>query len=61
MRRHGRGQTNQGEVLDDSCHATSALGTLRCEGYDITLTIKPKLCFDSRMRSAVLHFPRSII
>ena len=28
MRRYGGGQTGQGEVLDDCCHVTSALGTL---------------------------------
>ena len=29
MRRYGRSQTYEGEVLDDCCHMTSALGTLR--------------------------------
>ena len=31
MRRYGRSQTDQGEVLDDCCHMTSASGTLRSE------------------------------
>ena len=31
MRRYGGGQTDQGEVLDDCCYVTSALGTLRSE------------------------------
>ena len=29
MRHYGGGQTDPGEVLDDCCHVTSALGTLR--------------------------------
>ena len=29
MRRYGGGQTDQSEVLDDCCHVTSVLGTLR--------------------------------
>ena len=31
VRRYGGGQTDQGEVLDDCCHVTSASGTLRSE------------------------------
>ena len=31
MRRYGGGQTDQGEVLDDCYHVTSALGTFRSE------------------------------
>ena len=31
VRRCGGGQTDQGEVLDDCCHVTSASGTLRSE------------------------------
>ena len=31
VRRYGGGQTDQGEVLDDCCHVTSALETLRSE------------------------------
>ena len=38
MRRYGGGQTNQGEVLDDCCHVTSALGTLR---FEVTLLQLP--------------------
>ena len=29
MKRYGRGQTDQGEVLDNYCHITSASETLR--------------------------------
>ena len=36
--RHGSGsQTDQGEVLDDCCHVTSASGTIRFEGHVITI------------------------
>ena len=31
MKHYGRGQTDQGEVLNDYCYVTSALGTLRSE------------------------------
>ena len=38
MRNGSRSQTDQGEVLDDYCHVTSAPGTLRSEGHVITFT-----------------------
>ena len=31
VRRYGGGQTDPGEILDDCCYVTSALGTLRSE------------------------------
>ena len=34
--RRWRSLTDQGEVLDDYCHMTSASGTLRSEGHIIT-------------------------
>ena len=37
MRRHGRSQIDQDEVLDDCCHVTSTFGTLRSKGYVIIL------------------------
>ena len=37
MRRDSGSQTDQGEVLDDCCHVTSASGTLRSEGHVITI------------------------
>ena len=37
MRRCGKSQTDQSEVLDDCCHVTSALGTLRSKGHVITI------------------------
>ena len=36
MRHYDRGQTEQGEVFDDCCHMTSALGTLCSESQVIT-------------------------
>ena len=35
MKRCNRGQVDQGEVLDNCCHVTSALRTLRFEGHVI--------------------------
>ena len=39
MRGCGRGQADQGKVLDNYCHVTSALGALRSgpKGYVITI------------------------
>ena len=42
MKRGGGSQTDQGEVLDDCCHVTSALETLCSEGHVITIIYK---CF----------------
>ena len=36
MRRCSGSQTNQGEIQDDCCHVTSALGILRSEDHVIT-------------------------
>ena len=37
MRCYGGSQTNQGEVLDDSCHVTFVLRILRSKGHIITI------------------------
>ena len=37
MRCCDESQTDQGKVLDDYCHVTSALGTFRSKGHVITL------------------------
>ena len=39
LRRCGGGQADQGEVLNDCCHVTSASGTLRSEGHVITILL----------------------
>ena len=51
MRRGSGSQTDQGEVLDNCCHVTSTLGTLRSEGYVITIGFKEPsfLNFDTRL------------
>ena len=40
MKHCGGSQTDQGEVLDDYCHVTSASGTLHSEGHVITIMLK---------------------
>ena len=37
MKRYDRCQDDQGEVLDDCCHMSSALGTLCFKGYVIII------------------------
>ena len=37
VRRYGGGQTDQGEVLDDCCHVTSASGTSGILRSEVTL------------------------
>ena len=51
MRRYSRGQTDQGEVLDDYCHMTSTSETLRSEV--ILLQLPPSLDTSSVEREIV--------
>ena len=46
MKRHGRSQIDQGEVLDNDCYVTSTSRTLCSEGYIITIVFffRRKLC-----------------
>ena len=59
MRRYSGGQTDQGEVLDDCCHVTSALGTLRSEVTLLHSNIKLELYFEAYMTfsSVIIVFP----
>ena len=53
---HGKNQTNQGEVLDDCCHVTSAFETLRTKGHVITRFFSNNLSF-SIFSSTIISFP----
>ena len=43
MKRCGRSQTDQGEILDDCCHVTSTLGTLHFKDHVISITKSKKV------------------
>ena len=53
MRRGSGSRTDQGEVLDDCCHVTSASGTLRSEGHVITLKLFIKINIKSNILNLI--------
>ena len=60
MRRGSGSRTDQGEVLDDCCHVTSASGTLRSEGHVITFSAVSRFSSPSFPHQVGRFFTKSL-